>query len=100
TVTQNLPVLSAQFLSTDSFQSVFNLSQGPSPSVFPAVPANGRLPLPDGVLAQARPFKVRLPTLDAWNVAVQYRLAHNTFVDATYVGNKGTHVFPGFSTSY
>jgi hypothetical protein len=99
-VTQNLPVLSTQFLATDTFQSVFNLSQGPSPPVFPAVPANGLLPLPDGVSANARPFKMRLPTLDAWNVAVQHRLARNTFVEAAYVGNKGTHVFPGFGTSY
>ena len=100
TVTQNLPVLSTQFLTTDTFQSVFNLSQGPPPPVFPAVPANGRLPLPDGVSANARPFKIRLPTLDAWNVTVQHRLARNTFVEAAYVGNKGTHIFPGFSTSY
>jgi hypothetical protein len=100
TVTQNLPVLSTQVLATDLFQSVFNLSQGPSPPVFPAVPANGRLPLPDGVQANARPFKIRLPTLDAWNVTVQHRLARNTFVEAAYVGNKGTHVFTGFSTSY
>jgi hypothetical protein len=100
TVTQNLPVLSAQFLSTDSFQSVFNLGQGPSPPVFPAVPANGRLPLPDGIRASARPFKMRLPTLDAWNVTVQHRLARNTFIEAAYVGNKGTHVFPGFGTIY
>jgi len=94
TVTQNLPVLSTQFLKTDNFQSVFNLSQGPPPPVFPAVPANGRLPLPDGVLGKARPFKMRLPTLDAWNVTVQHQLTRNTFVEAAYVGNKGTHVFP------
>ena len=100
TVTQNLPVLSTQFLKRDDFQSVFNLSQGPPPPDFPAVPANGRLPLPDGVKANARPFKMRLPTLDAWNVTVQHRLARNTFVEAAYVGNKGTHVFPGFSTNY
>jgi hypothetical protein len=94
-VTQNLPVLFSQALFTDSFQTVFNLSQGPPPPVFPAVPANGRLPLPDGVSAQARPFKIQLPTVDAWNVTVQHRLANNTFVEAAYVGNKGTHVFAG-----
>ncbi len=94
-VTQNLPVLSTQFLATDTFQSVFNLSQGPSPPIFPTVPANGRLPLPDGIQANARPFKIRLPTLDAWNVTVQRRLARNTFVEAAYVGNKGTHTFLG-----
>jgi hypothetical protein len=100
TVTQNLPVLSIQFLNTDNFQSVFNLSRGPSPPAFPAVPANGRLPLPDGVLANARPFKMRLPTLDAWNVTVQHQLARNTFVEVAYVGNKGTHVFPGGGVNY
>jgi outer membrane receptor protein involved in Fe transport len=100
TVTQNLPVLATQFLIRDNFQSVFNLSQGPPPPVFPAVPANGRLPLPNGVLARARPFKMRLPTLDAWNVTAQRRLARNTFVEAAYVGNKGTHVFPGLGVNY
>jgi len=100
TVTQNLPVLATQFRATDNFQSVFNLSQGPLPLVFPAIPANGRLPLPNGVLANARPFKIRLPTLDAWNVTVQHRLARNTFVEAAYVGNKGTHVFPGLGVNY
>jgi outer membrane receptor protein involved in Fe transport len=100
TVTQNLPVLSTQFINTESFQSVFNLREGPPPPGFRAVPANGRLPLPTGVLAGARPFKMRLPTLDAWNVTVQHRLARNTFVEAAYVGNKGTHVFPGFGVNY
>jgi outer membrane receptor protein involved in Fe transport len=100
TVTQNLPVLLTQFKSTDTFQTVFNLSNGPPPPIFPSVPANGRLPLPSGVLASARPFKLRIPTLDAWNVTVQQRLARNTFVEVAYVGNKGTHVFPGFGTNY
>lgn len=43
---------------------------------------------------------MRLPTLDAWNVTVQHRLARNTFVEAGYVGNKGTHVFPGTGVNY
>jgi outer membrane receptor protein involved in Fe transport len=100
TVTQNLPVLANQSLSTDNFQSVFNLSQGPLPPVFPAFPANGRLPLPEGVRGRARPFKMRLPTLDAWNVTVQHRLARNTFVEVAYVGNKGTHAFPANGVAY
>jgi outer membrane receptor protein involved in Fe transport len=97
TVTRNLPVLSTQLLVTDSFRSVFNLSQGPPPPIFAAVPTNGRLPLPDGVFALARPFKMTLPTLDAWNLTVQHRLANNTFVEAAYEGSKGTHVFTGDS---
>ena len=46
-VTQNLPVLSAQELdSSENFLSVFNLAQGPPAPVFPEIPANGRFPLP------------------------------------------------------
>jgi hypothetical protein len=85
---------------TADFNSVFNLSQGPPPPVFPAVPANGRLPLPNGINARARPFKQRLPTLDAWNITVQHQLAPNTSIEVGYVGNKGTHVFAGDGPAY
>ncbi|HXG95113.1 MAG TPA: TonB-dependent receptor [Blastocatellia bacterium] len=95
TVTQNLPVLSAQELTAQNFQRVFTLAQGPTPPVFPAVPSNGRLPLPNGIFARARPFEMRLPTLDAWNVMVQHQLSRNTSLEVGYVGNKGTHVFAG-----
>lgn len=94
-VTQNLPVLALQDLTTDSFRSVFNLSQGPPAPVFPPVASNGRIPLPNGISARARPFKMTLPTLDAWNVTVQHQLTNNASVEVGYVGNKGTHVFAG-----
>ena len=99
-VTQNLPVLSAQNLTTDSFNRVFTLASGPPAPLFPAVPSNGRLPLPDGIFSRARPFKMRLPTLDAWNITVQHQLGRNTSLEAGYVGNKGTHVFAGDGPAY
>lgn len=92
-VTQNPPVLAFQQLDQEDFRTVFNLSQGPPAPVFPAVPSNGRIPLPDGINARARPFRMRLPTLDAWNVTVQHQLSNNTSFEVGYVGNKGTHVF-------
>jgi hypothetical protein len=94
-VTQNLPVLAFQNLDSDDFQRVFTLSSGPSAPVFPAVPSNGRLPLPLGIEGRARPFKMRLPTLDAWNITVQHQMGRNTSLEVGYVGNKGTHVFAG-----
>ncbi len=55
-VTQNLPVLSVQELNApENFDRVFTLAQGPPPPVFPAVPSNGRFPLPNGVFARALP---------------------------------------------
>jgi outer membrane receptor protein involved in Fe transport len=99
-VTQNPPVLAFQQLDQEDFRTVFNLSQGPPAPVFPDVPANGRIPLPDGINARARPFRMRLPTLDAWNVTVQHQFSNNTSFEASYVGNKGTHVFAGDGPAY
>lgn len=111
TVTQNLPVLAVQQINAPSnFDRVFTLAQGPP--AFTAfyglnatpknggqpnssLPASGKFFLPDGVFARAIPDKQRLPTLDAWNVTVQYELTPTVAVEAAYVGNKGTHVFAG-----
>src|SRR5438067_4040970 len=67
-VTQNLPVLSVQEDNSTKVSgvitnAVFTLAQGPAAPVFPAVPADGLLPLPVGVFARARPLKMRLPAL-------------------------------------
>jgi hypothetical protein len=43
------------------------------------------------VSVKARPFTERLPTLDAWNLAVQRSLTPTISVEIAYVGNKGTH---------
>lgn len=99
-VTQNLPVLAFQNLDSDDFQRVFTLGSGPAAPVFPAVPANGRLPLPLGIEGRARPSKMRLPTLDAWNLTVQHQFGRNTSFEVGYVGNKGTHVFAGDGPAY
>ena len=40
----------------------------------------------------AVPRRLRLPTVDAWNLAVQEALDHNTYLEISYVANKGTHV--------
>jgi outer membrane receptor protein involved in Fe transport len=96
TVTQNLPVLSAQNLSgPNNFDAVFNLTQGPPAPVFPAVPANGRITLPDGVFARVLPDKQRPPAVDAYNVTVQRELGRQFSVEVGYVGNHGSRVFVG-----
>jgi hypothetical protein len=111
TVTQNLPALAVQRLNAPSnFDSVFTLAQGPpaftaffglddtpknggKPNT--ALPPNGRFFLPDGVFARAIPDKQRLPSVDAYNVTMQFQLTNTVSVEAAYVGNKGTHVFAG-----
>jgi len=96
TVTQNLPVLSAQSLvAPANFASVFNLAQGPPAPVFPPVPTNGLLQVPNGVSERALPDKQHLPAVDAYNITVQRELTHDVSVEAAYVGNYGQRVFAG-----
>ena len=96
TVTQNLPVLSAQSLSgANSFDDVFNLSQPAPAPVFRAPDANGQLLVPPGVFTRALPDKQRPPTVDAYNVTVQRELGHDMSVEVAYVGNHGARVFVG-----
>ena len=101
TATQNLPVLAAQQLNPSSFTGdVFNLSTGPPAPSFIVIPSSGQFQLPDGVSAFVVPAKVRLPTVDAWNVTVQHAITPTLSLQAGYVANKGTHVFAGDGASY
>lgn len=101
TATQNLPVLIAQQINPSSNTgSVFSLSKGPQAPSFPTVPSSGQFLLPDQVAAFALPRKIRLPTLDSWNVTVQRQLTPTLSLSAGYVASKGTHVFAGGSPSY
>lgn len=106
-VTQNLPVLGIQSnVPSSNYLSVFNLTQGPTAldpaTVLNSQPLgpNGRPILPNGVTAFILPQKLRLPTSDQWNIAVQRQLPYDISVEAAYVGSKGTHTFAGTGGDY
>ncbi len=110
-VTQNLPVLAVQRIDNGSFNRAFNLADGapaftqffgldklpkdPTAKANASLPSNGLFFLPNNVSARLLPDKQRLPSVDAWNVTVQYQLSGSMSIEAAYVGNKGTHVFAG-----
>jgi len=82
--------------------AVFNLTQplplptgtvapGPPGFTFDPIPANGLFRLPDGVGVPTRPLWVRLPTLDAWNLAIQQQLTPTMALQISYVGSHGIH---------
>lgn len=95
-VTQNLPVLSTQFLNAPAnFESVFSLNDGPPPPIFVEPDSSGRFPLPDGVSAFVRPPKMILPRVDAWNVTIQRELTETISAEVGYVGNRASQTFAG-----
>ena len=96
--TQNLPVLSSQSLNPTGGDNAtntnysFTLANGPPNPAQVTVPANGLLPNPGSLVnSHARPTTERLPTLDAWNAAVQQAIGNSWSTTIAYVANKGTH---------
>ena len=95
-VTQNLPVLANQNLtSSGPNTAAFNLAVGPAAFVFPAIPSNGLIPIPNGDNVKIRDDPNRFPTIDAWNLTLQRQLNSSMSLTMAYVGNKGTHTFSG-----
>ena len=78
-VTQNLPVLAVQQEEAPAiWERAFNLAQGPLPPDFGGpVPENGLLRLPEGIGQSLRPLKMRMPTVDSWNLSVQQDCARS-----------------------
>jgi hypothetical protein len=95
-VTQNLPVLANQNLTNSGANTAaFNLATGPTAFVFPAIPASGQIPIPNGLSAKVRGNPQLLPTVDAWNLSIQRQLTNIVSATLAYVGNKGSHTFAG-----
>jgi hypothetical protein len=100
TVTQNLPVLVNQSLNNGGKDAVYTLNQAAPAFSFPAIPPGGLIPFDNQSNPKIRPERLRLPTLDAWNLTIQQEISKSTSVELSYVGNKGTHVFAGNGPSY
>ncbi len=62
----------------------------------PAIGANGRYPLPDGLNAYYffdPQSSYRIPLSDSWNFTVQREITPSLTFEAGYVGNVGRHLF-------
>ena len=114
-VTQNLPVLANQSVSAAGGPQsyAFNLSDpsaagngatNPLYTFTSPTITNGQIAINEiipgtnpattighGVGVKVRPFTERLPTLDAWNLAVQRSITPTISLEVSYVANKGTH---------
>jgi hypothetical protein len=67
------------------------LTNGPPAFTFDPIPASGNFPLPNGIGVPTRPLEVRLPTLDAWNLALQQEINKSTALQIAYIGSHGIH---------
>jgi TonB dependent receptor len=114
--TENPPVTVDQNLQSGGFNlkdgpPKFNFPTGSSFSLLdlaaenagsPATGTTAAVPA-SGVVVYALPSRVRVPTVDSWNLTFQHELTSRLYFELAYVGDKGTHVFadsPGIGTSY
>ena len=123
-VTQNLPVLVHQSIGAhdlnpaainDNFPvytldttnqaalTALGLSNAPPVAVYPTPLADGTIPLrgfDNSVDPRIRPTKQRIAAIDMWNATVEHQLTSTITIEASYVGNKGTHGFAGNGPAY
>jgi outer membrane receptor protein involved in Fe transport len=91
-VSQNLNQTNSYFPTTyPGSTTQLTLANGPPAYNFAPIPASGNYPLPDGVSVPTRPLEVRLPTLDAWNLAIQQEINKSMALQIAYVGSHGIH---------
>src|SRR5215831_1338149 len=102
--TQDPPVTADQQIEAGGF----NLAQGPPPFMFPAQAHFSLLDLAaanvgnqtvkpkiptSGAVLYALPSRMRVPTVDSWNLTIQHEFTSHLFFEIAYVGNKGTDIF-------
>jgi hypothetical protein len=88
-------LITQQVQPTTVYTPVFGLGDGPPPIAFPEIPANGLLPLPNGISQSYRPSDLSFSYVDAWNFSIERLIAENTTATATYVGNVGRNLRQG-----
>ena len=69
----------------------------PPAAVFPEIPSNGLLPLPDGIGTAYIPANQKIPYVDQWNFTIEHAIASGLNFSAGYVGNIGRHLNSGFN---
>ena len=89
-------VVTQDLTSQTKFAPVFPLTAAPPAIVFPAIPQNGQLTLPDGVGDSYIPANQPISSVDQWNLTVERSLPSNLDLSVGYVGNVGRHLNGGF----
>ncbi len=90
-------IVTQQLHSTTPFTAVFPLAVAPPTIVYPTIPSNGLLSLPNGIGDAYIPADQKIPYVDMWNFTIEHSLPSNLTVSLGYVGNIGRHLNGGFN---
>ncbi|HEV2418111.1 MAG TPA: TonB-dependent receptor [Terriglobia bacterium] len=74
-----------------------SLGTAPPLPVFPAIPSNGRLPLPNRIGTPHIPTNNTIPWVDSYNFTVEHQFGASLTASAGYVGNVGRDLNMGWN---
>ncbi len=97
-LSHNTPVLTAQNIATNNSAGsapATTLATVPAPPGPFLIPANGRIPMSNGIGYEFRPNRLYLPKVDQYNLSLQQQITSNLTTTLAYVGNLGERVYPG-----
>lgn len=73
-----------------------SLGTAPPTPVFPTIPSNGKLPLPNGIGDSTIPTNQKIPYVDSYNLTVERVVFTDATLSLGYVGNVGRHLNGGW----
>lgn len=82
-------IVSQDITPSSIFFPVFSLATAPPTPLFPTIPSNGLLLLPNGISTTYIPVDQPLPYVDSWNLMVERSVFSNATLSVGYVGNVG-----------
>ncbi len=93
---QNVPVVNAENVgSANATAAAYNYNTLPAQTAQFPIPANGLIPILNGINYNVRPATLILPKVDQFNVSVQQQVTHDMTYTLAYIGNIGERVYPG-----
>jgi hypothetical protein len=90
-------IVNQDVVATSAFFPVFSLATAPPAAVFPAIPSNGLLPLPNGIGTSSIPSNQKIPYVDSYNLMVERAVFSDATLSLGYVGNVGRHLNSGWN---
>jgi hypothetical protein len=95
-MTQNIPVVNSENVgNTSATAPVYTYATLPAPPPEGPIPANGLIPILNGIGYNVRPELLYLPKVDQFNLTLQQQLGQSMTFTIGYVGNVGERVYPG-----
>ena len=95
-LTHNIPVVNSENVgNTSATAPVYSYATLPAPAAQFPIPANGIIPILNGIGYNVRPTLLLLPKVDQFNLSLQQQITQEMTFTIAYVGNIGERVYPG-----